>query len=50
MVYSVEGQLSAVVPYDVASKPTVSVQVEYLGVKSNAVMVGFRLRFRVSLR
>lgn len=39
MIYSIEGQLSAIVPYDVAAKQTVSVQVEYLGVQSNSVMV-----------
>jgi uncharacterized protein (TIGR03437 family) len=39
MVYSVDGQLSAVVPYAVAGKQTAAVQVEYVGVRSNSVML-----------
>jgi len=39
MVYVVEGQLSAIVPYAVAGKQSTVLEVEYLGVKSNAVML-----------
>jgi len=35
MIYSLEGQVSAIVPYSIAG--TVRVEVEYLGTKSNAV-------------
>jgi uncharacterized protein (TIGR03437 family) len=37
MVYSVDGQLSAIVPYDVAGKTSTQVRVEYLGVLSDIV-------------
>lgn len=34
MVYAIDGQLSAIVPYAVAGKETTSVEVEYAGVRS----------------
>jgi uncharacterized protein (TIGR03437 family) len=37
MAYSVNGQLGAVVPYEVASRKTTEVVVEYQGVRSSAV-------------
>lgn len=37
LVYVSAGQLSAIVPYSVAGKATTSMQVEYRGLKSNAV-------------
>ena len=37
MVYAKDGQLSAIVPYAVAAKPTTELIVEYLGVRSNGV-------------
>ncbi|MBI2689980.1 MAG: hypothetical protein HYX27_27055 [Acidobacteria bacterium] len=37
LVYVSAGQLSAIVPYTVADKATTSMQVEYKGVKSNAI-------------
>lgn len=37
MIYAVDGQVSAIVPYGVASKQTVAIQAEYLGVRSSAV-------------
>lgn len=39
MVYSVDGQLSTIVPYEVAGKVSTQVQVEYLGVLSDAVQL-----------
>jgi uncharacterized protein (TIGR03437 family) len=39
MVYSVAGQVSAIVPYNVAGKSTVGVSVEYEGVSSAVVQV-----------
>ncbi len=39
MIYASASQLSAVVPYGVAGKPSTEVQVEYLGVKSNTITV-----------
>jgi uncharacterized protein (TIGR03437 family) len=37
MVYAVEGQVSAIVPYGVATKQTVGVHIEYLTVRSNTL-------------
>jgi uncharacterized protein (TIGR03437 family) len=37
MIYTAAGQLSAVVPYGIAGRGTVSMQTEYRGVRSNAV-------------
>lgn len=39
MVYSTDGQLSAIVPYAVAGNPTTSIEVEYYGARSNAVQL-----------
>lgn len=39
MVYALNGQVSAIVPYGVAGRNTTAVQVEYKGVKSNTVDV-----------
>lgn len=39
VLYAADGQLSAVVPYAVWDKQTTAVEVEYLGVRSNAVML-----------
>src|SRR5436305_8997261 len=39
MIYAVNGQLSAIVPYSVANNPTTQVQVLYNGQRSAAVAV-----------
>jgi uncharacterized protein (TIGR03437 family) len=39
MIYTSDGQLSAIVPYQVSGKTATDVQVEYLGVRSNTVTV-----------
>lgn len=39
LVYVAEGQLSAIVPYDVAAKQRVKVEVERLGVKSDPIEI-----------
>ncbi|MGH9664302.1 MAG: hypothetical protein ACRD9L_07765, partial [Bryobacteraceae bacterium] len=37
MIYAVSGQVSAIIPYGVAAKPSTSLQVEYNGVLSGAI-------------
>jgi uncharacterized protein (TIGR03437 family) len=39
MIYSIEGQISAVVPYGIAGRQNVQVEIQYLGVHSNMVTV-----------
>ena len=39
LLYASDGQVSAIVPYDVAGRPSVDVRVEYSGVRSNAVNI-----------
>jgi len=42
MIYSLKGQVSAVVPYGVAGKPSTQVQVSYQGAVSNTVTMTVR--------
>lgn len=39
MIYTSDGQLNAIVPYAVAGKTSTEVQVEFLGVRSNALTI-----------
>ena len=40
IIYSLVGQLSAVVPFEVAGRQQTSVQYEYNGIKSNSILLG----------